>query len=108
MLGVGGLSPLGSHSEKEGIGCALTDTNDEGQGAAPLDANCNATILLLKLLHYLPQRVAADRILMMQVLEASYWTTYQRECQKLQLTRETVKGRSWRWQDNNDARGGRI
>ena len=30
---LGGLSPLGSHSEKEGIGCALTDTNDAARGA---------------------------------------------------------------------------
>ena len=30
---LGGLSPLGSYSEKEGIGCALTDTNDAARGA---------------------------------------------------------------------------
>ena len=82
------------------IGWALTDTNDAGQGAAPLGATAtqHTTILLLKLLHYLRRRIAADRILMMQALEEFYWTTFQRECQKLQMTRETVKDRSCKWQ----------
>ena len=43
--GVGwALSPSQEEEGGEGgIGWALTDTNDAGEGGAPLGANCNAT-----------------------------------------------------------------
>ena len=102
---MGGLSPLGSHSEKEGIGCALTDTNDAARGAGiqppPLGAKLQCASTGVPVLHNinssgrlgwvggsLSQRLW--QVLMMQEAAASHWT---RECSAW----KSLKCNNYKW-----------